>query len=121
MKNASQSAADLLKEIFKIGNISQVIAVGKDGFVIESLGGRSKVNDEELGSTLATAVNEMEKMSSMMNVGSLDNITVTFEKACAIGIATPDAIVAAVAQDNSSLGLLRIKLNALVPRLKDFL
>jgi predicted regulator of Ras-like GTPase activity (Roadblock/LC7/MglB family) len=121
MDSQHATAADLLAELLKIASIEQVIAVGKDGFVIESMGSGRTKDVEQLGATLAAAVNEMEKLGRTTNCGDLDNITIAFADVVVFVMATANAVIAAISSDNTSQGFLRIKMNALMPALEPLL
>jgi predicted regulator of Ras-like GTPase activity (Roadblock/LC7/MglB family) len=121
MDNQHATATELLAEILKIDKIEQVLTFGKDGFVIESMGSGQTKDVEQLGVTLAAAVNEMEKLGRMANCGELDNITIAFKDVIIFVMATSNAVIAVISSDNSSLGYLRIKLNSLMPFLEPLL
>jgi len=121
METQANAAVNLLGEVLSIDNVNQVLVIGRDGFIIESLGSRDPAQMETVGAALANAVNEMEKMGNLMAMGHMDTVTMGFGSAFAMGMATPDAVIAAVASDNASQGLMRIKMNALVPQLEQFL
>jgi predicted regulator of Ras-like GTPase activity (Roadblock/LC7/MglB family) len=121
MVSQNATAAELLAELLKITSIEQVVAVGKDGFIIESMGNGRTKDVEQLGVMLAAAVNELEKLGRMTNCGDLDNITIAFADVVVFVMATSNAVIAAISSDNSSQGYLRIKLNALMPSLEPLL
>lgn len=121
MDNQHATATELLAEILKIDKIEQVLTFGKDGFVIESMGSGRTKDVEQLGVTLAAAVNEMEKLGRTANCGVLDNITIAFKDVIVFVMATSNAVIAVISSDNSSLGYLRIKLNSLMPFLEPLL
>ena len=111
-------STEILHKIQKMETVSRVIVIGKDGFVIESVGGDSSSNVDELGSSLALAVNGMEKVSSDLKLGGLINIIFEYENALLIGLSTKDAVIVVFASDTSALGMLRIKLNSLLPEMQ---
>jgi len=117
MEQLAEESTNVLQKIRELETVSQVVVIGKDGFVIESVGGNSDTNVDKLGSSLATAVNGMEKVSSDLNLGRLINIAFEYENAFLIGMSTRDAVVAVFAHDASALGMLRIKLNSLLPEM----
>jgi predicted regulator of Ras-like GTPase activity (Roadblock/LC7/MglB family) len=121
MADQNATAAELLAELLKIDKVEQVIAFGKDGFVIESMGSGRTKDVEQLGAMLAAAVNEMEKLGRMTNCGDLDNITIAFANAVIFVMATSNAVITVISSDNSSQGYLRIKLNSLMPSLEPLL
>ena len=121
MANQHETAEELLTTLLKIDKVEQVIAFGKDGFVIESMGNARTKEIEQLGSILAAAVNEMEKLGRMRNCGALDNITITFTDGLISVMATSNAVIMVISSDNSSQGYLRIKMNSLMPSLEDLL
>jgi predicted regulator of Ras-like GTPase activity (Roadblock/LC7/MglB family) len=121
MADQNATAAELLTDLLKIDKVEQVIAFGKDGFVIESMGrGRTK-DVEQLGAMLAAAVNEIENLGRTTNCGGLDNITATFADAAISVMATSNAVITVISSDNSSQGYLRIKLNSLMSSLESLL
>lgn len=121
MADQNATAAELLAELLKIDKVEQVIASGKDGFVIESMGSGRTKDVEQLGAMLAAAANEIENLGRTTNYGGLDNITATFADAAISVMATSSAVITVISSDNSSQGYLRIKLNSLMPSLESLL
>lgn len=121
MPDQNATAAELLTELLKIDKVEQVIAFGKDGFIIESMGSGRTRDVEQLGAMLAAAVNEIENLGRTTSYGGLDNITATFADAAISVMATSNAVVTVISSDNSSQGYLRIKLNSLMSSLESLL
>lgn len=118
MSQTLAESMQVLQKIREMETVTQVIVIGKDGFVIESVGGDTKINMDDLGSSLARAVNGMEKISSGLKLGGLRNITLDYENALVIGLLTGDAVIAVIADDASAIGMLRIRLNSLLLEIK---
>ena len=118
MNQTLTDSSEILHSIQRMETVSQVIVIGKDGFVIESVGGDSSIKVDELGSSLATAVNGMEKVSAGLKLGGLLNIVFEYENALLIGLSTKDSVIAVIAEDASALGMLRIRLNSLLPQIQ---
>ena len=118
MSETSTDSTGILQTIQRMETVSQVIVIGKDGFVIESVGGESAMNVDDLGSSLATAVNGMEKVSTGLKLGGLVNIVFEYENALLIGLSTKDSVIAVIAEDATGLGMLRVKLNSLLPEIQ---
>jgi len=118
MVESSTDSTEILHKIQSMETVLRVMVIGKDGFVIESVGGDSAINVDELGSSLATAINGMEKVSAGLKLGGLLNIVFEYENALLIGLSTKDSVIAVIAVDASALGMLRIKLNCLLPEIQ---
>jgi len=110
----AKASADVLEDFLKIPGISSAVVIGRDGFLIESAGASSAVSVEDLGASLAHAVNGIEEMGSELQVSTFQDLFVEYGRAVIICRPAGDAIVAVVAPDASKLGIIRHKIRPLV-------
>lgn len=120
MEHEPTSSLEILEEFLKIDNVEQILVIGKDGFVIESVGNDKSKNIDKLGSSLASAVNGMEEMGNELTLGSFNNMSLKYDDAFIVGAPVNDAVIAIIAPDSSSLGMMKIKLTQLIPMLMKF-
>ncbi len=120
MEDQPANSIDVLNEFLLIDNVRQVFVIGKDGFVIESVGNNESSNIDKLGSSLASAVNGMEEMGTDLILGDFKNMSFEYDGAFIVGAPIKDAVIAIIAPDASSLGMMKIKLNQLIPTLIKF-
>lgn len=120
MENKPETSIEILEEFLEIDNVEQVIVIGKDGFVIESVGNNKSSNIDELGSSLASAVNGMEEMGKELGLGSFQNMSFEYDNAFIVGAPVKDAVITIIAPDASSLGMMKYKLNQFIPMLITF-
>lgn len=120
MLEQAETIATILKEIVLIDGVTAAIVIGRDGFVIEAEGDLSSIDVESLGSSLAGSIAGIEKMSSEMKITNFRNMFLEYEKALIVGIPIEDAVLAIIANDASSIGMIRLRLQSPIPKLKAF-
>jgi uncharacterized protein len=120
MLEQAETIASILNEIVRIDGVTAAIIIGRDGFVIEAEGDLSSIDVESLGSSLAGSIAGIEKMSSEMKITDFRNMFLEYEKALIVGIPIEDAVLAIIADDASSIGMIRLRLQSPIPKLKAF-
>jgi predicted regulator of Ras-like GTPase activity (Roadblock/LC7/MglB family) len=119
MQNA-RTSADVLEDFLKVPGVTSATVVGRDGFLIESAGGSSAVKLEDLGASLAHAINGVEEMGAELQVSTFEDLFVEYGRAVIMCRPVGDAIIAIVAPDASKLGIIRHKVKPLVDELGQF-
>ena len=108
---------EVLNDLLEISGIDAVVVVGRDGFVIESAGSSSRVNIDELGASLAHAVNGIEEMGSELNVDRFQDMFIEYGRAVIMCKPVGDAVAAVITPDASKLGIIRHKTKKLFEEL----
>lgn len=113
----TRSSTDVLEDLLKVPDVTGAVVVGRDGFVIESAGGSSTVSVDDLGASLAHAINGIEEMGAELEVRAFQDLFVEFGRAVIMCKPVGDAVVAIVAPDASKLGIIRHKTKKLIDEL----
>lgn len=121
MAKSTRTSTDILEDFLKVPGVLSAVIVGRDGFVIESAGGSSTVNIEDLGAALANAINSVEEMGGELQVSKFQDLFVEYGRAVIMCRPAGDAIVVVVAPDASKLGIIRHKVKPLVDELSQSL
>lgn len=121
MAKSTRTSTDVLEDFLKVPGVLSAVIVGRDGFVIESAGGSSTVNIEDLGAALANAINGVEEMGSELQVSKFQDLFVEYGRAVIMCRPAGDAIIVVVAPDASKLGIIRHKVKPLVDELSQIL
>jgi len=109
MSATDRDSTDVLNDLLGIPGIDAVVVVGRDGFVIESAGNSARVNIDELGASLAHAINGIEEMGSELNVNKFQDMFIEYGRAVILCKPVGDAIAAVITPDASKLGIIRHK------------
>jgi len=109
METTQRDSTTVLNDLLLIPGIDAVVVVGRDGFIIESAGNSSRVNIDELGASLAHAINAIEEMGSEMKVSLFQDMFIEYGKTVIMCRPVGDAIAAVIAPDASKLGIIRHK------------
>ena len=80
MEMNQRDSTTVLNDLLMIPGIDAVVVVGRDGFVIESAGNSSRVNIDELGASLAHAINAIEEMGSELKVSLFQDMFIEYGK-----------------------------------------
>ena len=116
-----RTSTDILVEINEIKGVNAVVVVGRDGFVIESVGHMPNANLDVLGAAVASAINGIAEMGSELKVGNFVDLFVTYQGAMIMCFPVGDAICGIAGEDSSALGLIRHKTHKLIPELEQYL
>jgi len=117
MQLEGRDSTEVLNDLLEISGIDAVVVVGRDGFVIESAGSSSRVNIDELGASLAHAVNGIEEMGNELNVNRFQDMFIEYGRAVIMCRPVGDAVAAVVTPDASKLGIIRHKTKKLFEEL----
>lgn len=117
MQNEGRGSTEVLSDLLEIPGIDAVVVVGRDGFVIESAGSSARVNIDELGASLAHAINGIEEMGTELNVNMFQDMFVEYGRAVIMCKPVGDAVAAVVTPDASKLGIIRHKTKKLFEEL----
>lgn len=100
-----QNTQSILKELTNAPGIHQSLVVGRDGFVIETVG---DMDSESVGAIISTALGAIEAMGKDCNQGGLFEVMAEFDNG--IIIAAPlgnDAVLGIVSDNSANLGGIR--------------
>jgi predicted regulator of Ras-like GTPase activity (Roadblock/LC7/MglB family) len=109
MEETPRESTHVMNDLLEISGIDAVVVVGRDGFVIESAGSSARINIDELGASLAHAVNGIEEMGSELNIHCFQDMFIEYGSAVIMCKPVGDAVAAIVTPDASKLGIIRHK------------
>ena len=104
-----RDSTSVMNDLLTVPGIDAVVVIGRDGFVIESAGNSNRVNIDELGASLAHAVNGIEEMGNELKINLFQDMFVEYGKAVIMCKPVGDAVAAVIAPDASKLGIIRHK------------
>jgi predicted regulator of Ras-like GTPase activity (Roadblock/LC7/MglB family) len=109
MSANDRDSTEIMNDLLGIPGIDAVVVIGRDGFVIESAGNSSRINIDELGASLAHAINGIEEMGNELKVNKFQDMFIEYGKAVIMCKPVGDAIAAVITPDASKLGIIRHK------------
>ena len=109
MDQAERDSSEVMNSLLEVPGVDAVVVVGRDGFVIESAGSSSRVNIEELGASLAHAINGIEEMGGELHVSAFQDMFIEYGRAVIMCRPVGDAVAALITPDASKLGVIRHK------------
>jgi len=62
MASRYRTSTDVLEDLLSLENVKSVVVIGRDGFVIESVGGDRSMELDALGASVAVAIRRVEDM-----------------------------------------------------------
>jgi predicted regulator of Ras-like GTPase activity (Roadblock/LC7/MglB family) len=120
MAQTQRTSTDVLQELLKIPGIVAVVVVGRDGFVIESMGNSGAVDLDSIGASLAHAVNGIEEMGNDLKIDRFTDVFIEYKRAVILCSPIGDAVAALVSPDATKLGIIRHKAKKLVEELGQY-
>lgn len=109
MSTTERDSTEVMNDLLGIPGIDAVVVIGRDGFVIESAGNSTRVNIDELGASLAHAINGIEEMGNELKVNKFQDMFIEYGKAVIMCKPVGDAVAAVITPDASKLGIIRHK------------
>ena len=109
MDTNERDSTAVLNDILTVPGIDAVAVVGRDGFVIESAGNSPRINMDELGASLAHAINGIEEMGNELKINLFQDMFIEYGKAVILCKPVGDAVAVVIAPDASKLGIIRHK------------
>ena len=110
MEVNERDSTAVLNDLLTVPGIDAVVVVGRDGFVIESAGNSTRINIDELGASLAHAINGIEEMGSELKINLFQDMFIEYGRAVILCKPVGDAIAVVIAPDASKLGIIRHKI-----------
>jgi predicted regulator of Ras-like GTPase activity (Roadblock/LC7/MglB family) len=117
---AQRTSTDVLQDILKTPGINAVVVVGRDGFLIESVGNANAVDLDSIGAALAHAINGVEELGGDLKIDKFQDMFVEYKRSVILCQPAGDSIVALVSPDASKLGIIRHKAKKLIEELAAF-
>jgi predicted regulator of Ras-like GTPase activity (Roadblock/LC7/MglB family) len=109
METNQRDSTAVMNDLLTVPGIDAVVVVGRDGFVIESAGNSTRINIDELGASLAHAINGIEEMGSELKINLFQDMFIEYGRAVILCKPVGDAVAAVIAPDASKLGIIRHK------------
>jgi predicted regulator of Ras-like GTPase activity (Roadblock/LC7/MglB family) len=119
MMTETRSSTDVLEDFLKVPGVTSAVVVGRDGFMIEAAGGGAAISIDDLGASLAHAINGIDEMGAELQVNEFQDLFVEYGRAVIMCKPVGDAIIAITAPDASKLGIIRHKIKPLVLELAE--
>ncbi len=109
MEPNERDSTSVMNDLLSVPGIDAVVVIGRDGFVIESAGNSSRINIDELGASLAHAINGIEEMGNELKINMFQDMFIEYGRAVIMCKPVGDAVAAVIAPDASKLGIIRHK------------
>jgi len=109
METNERDSTSVLNDLLAVPGIDAVVVVGRDGFVIESAGNSTRINIDELGASLAHAINGIEEMGNELKINLFQDMFIEYGRAVILCKPVGDAVAVVIAPDASKLGIIRHK------------
>ncbi len=109
MESNERDSTSVMNDLLSVPGIDAVVVIGRDGFVIESAGNSSRINIDELGASLAHAINGIEEMGNELKINMFQDMFIEYGRAVIMCKPVGDAVAAVIAPDASKLGIIRHK------------
>lgn len=119
MMATARGTTDILEDFLKVPGVTSAVVVGRDGFMIEASGGSNTLSTDDLGASLAHAINGIEEMGAELQVNAFEDLFIEYGRAVIMCKPVGDAIIAITAPDASKLGIIRHKVKPLVIELAE--
>ena len=119
--DTKRTTTQILNDLMEIQGVQAVLIVAKDGFLIESIGSSKNVELDALGASLSIVLQGVTRLSTDMEVPIFHAITLESFGTTLMCVPVGDAILAIVAPDSCSLGMIRLKTKRYVPELNALL
>jgi predicted regulator of Ras-like GTPase activity (Roadblock/LC7/MglB family) len=107
-----------LNELVKVEGVTTAVVVGRDGFVIDGASAQGALDTEAIGAIISTGVGSAEVMGGELRLGEMSQSM--FEYAGGIivmSLASPEAILAVVADVKANLGMVRLQVKKRLPEI----
>ena len=83
MSNSGRTSTYYLEEILSLESVQAVAVIGRDGFVIESVGGARAIELDAIGASVAGAIMRIETMGTELEIKKYKDMFVEYGKAMA--------------------------------------
>ncbi|MGC2064568.1 MAG: response regulator [Thermodesulfovibrionales bacterium] len=109
-EEAMASAKDILNEFSKLQGVDAVCLVGRDGFLLDSIS-RTGIDTEMIGAIASSGFGASESMGRQLGKGVMSISMIEFDKGPVMfSPVGDDAFLVIVAEKDSNLGMIRLKL-----------
>ena len=109
-EEAMASANDILIEFSKLQGVDAVCLVGRDGFLLDSIS-RTGIDTEMIGAIASSGFGSAESMGRQLGKGVMSISMIEFDKGPVMfSPVGDDAFLVIVAERDSNLGMIRLKL-----------
>jgi predicted regulator of Ras-like GTPase activity (Roadblock/LC7/MglB family) len=109
-EEAMASAKEILSDFSKLQGVDAVCLVGRDGFLLDSIA-RTGIDTEMIGAIASSGFGASEAMGRQLGKGLMSISMIEFEKGPVMfSPVGDDAFLVIVAEKDSNLGMIRLKL-----------
>lgn len=109
-EEAMASAKEILNDFSKLQGVDAVCLVGRDGFLLDSIA-RTGIDTEMIGAIASSGFGASESMGRQLGKGLMSISMIEFEKGPVMfSPVGDDAFLVIVAEKDSNLGMIRLKL-----------
>ena len=108
---------DLLNEIMKTQGVNTAVVVGRDGFVIDGVFSRGKVDSDVIGAVISTGIGSAEVMGAELKIGEMTQSMFEYNDGVIVLSLAGEAILAVVADAKANLGMIRYRIKKHSPQI----
>jgi len=112
-----KTSTQILQEILDIPGANAVVVVGRDGFVIESVGASGTIDMDTVGASVAMVLNGAENMGNELKLAPFHTLTLEAPNAMIMCMPAGDALLVILAADSKTLGMIRLQVKKQIPEL----
>ncbi len=112
-----RSSTEILQDVLEIPGVNGVVIVGRDGFIIESVGASEKADIDTVGASIALILNGIENMEEELKLQSFNSLTLEAKGSMVMCAPVGDALLTIMAPDSKTLGMIRLRTSKLIPEL----
>ncbi|MFO0584372.1 MAG: roadblock/LC7 domain-containing protein [Anaeromyxobacter sp.] len=107
----------MLNELVKTEGVNTAVIVGRDGFVIDGVSARSKLDTEAVGAIISTGIGSAEVMGGELKVGTMTQSMFEYNDGIIVLSLAGEAILAVVADPTANLGMVRFQVKKRAPEI----
>jgi predicted regulator of Ras-like GTPase activity (Roadblock/LC7/MglB family) len=115
------ATTEILNELLDIPGLNASVIVGRDGFVIESVGNLGGMDEDAFGAAVAAVQNGAESMSNELGLSAFHTMTLEASNAMIMCLPAGEALLVILAPDSRTLGMIRLQVKKRLPHLAELL
>jgi predicted regulator of Ras-like GTPase activity (Roadblock/LC7/MglB family) len=118
VEGGTVSLKQTLNELVKVDGVTTAVVVGRDGFVIDGAASRGALDAEAIGAVISTGVGSAEVMGGELTLGEMTQSMFEYNGGIIVmSLASPEAILAVVADVKANLGMVRLQVKKRLPEI----
>jgi predicted regulator of Ras-like GTPase activity (Roadblock/LC7/MglB family) len=101
---------DVLNGMLKTQGVNTAVVVGRDGFVIDGVSVRGRIDSDVLGAVMSTGIGTAEVMGGELKIGAMTQSMFEYKDGVIVLSPVGEAILAVVADAKANLGMIRYRI-----------